>query len=100
MSNLDFDGLMKLDEKGRSKLSKQELVEAVGRYSFYYKNNIEAVKTAQDQLVLQSKNEDAVKSILISYLDLPLTSKNECGQEVGIEYNLLNLVGKLLSSKL
>lgn len=99
MSNLDFDGLMKLSDKERSKLTKNELVEAIGRYSFYYKNNIEEVKQAKDALVTQSKNEDAAKAILVGYLGLPATEKSSYGDDIKVDYTLLDLVGKVLANK-
>lgn len=99
MSNLDFDGLMKLTDKERNKLTKNELVEAISRYSFYYKSNIKEVEEAKDKLVTQSKNEEAAKAILTGYLDLPTSKENQYGGEDKVEYSLLDLVGKVLASK-
>lgn len=94
----DFNELMTADSKERSKLSKKELLDAISKYSFYYKNNIEEVKSAKDALVTQSKNEEAVKSLLKGYLGLPSKEKDCNGYEYNIEYSLLDLVGKLLAS--
>ena len=98
MSTLDFNGLMKLPTKERSKLTKTELLDAIERYSFYYKNNIAEKESAQQALVTQATEEKAVKALLIGYLDVPTEQDSQYGGKEKIEYTLLDLVGKLLAT--
>lgn len=94
-----FEQLMKADSKVRSKLSKAELLTLIENGAWTFKYNADKKQEAEDALVTQSKNEDAAKAILTGYLGLPATEKNNYGDDVKVDYTLLDLVGKVLASK-
>ena len=95
MTNLNFYSMMKLSKQEMAKMKKEDIIEAIHTYSFYYKSNIDDVKKAKDALIEQSKGELFAKKMLAAYIG-ERQKDDEYDESYINRLDLADLVGRTL----